>query len=80
MLFLIGSQPELQLDSIKARELMSEETERTKELVEAAYGLAQRSRTLRAQVNELNQKAARIRRAGKKVRDELNRNGRNHKS
>lgn len=56
---------------------MSEETERTRELVEQAYGLAQRSRTLRVQVTELAKKAARIREASRKVRD--NRNG-NHKS
>ena len=54
---------------------MSEETEKTKKLVEAAYDLAQRSKTLHLQVNELAQKAARIRQASKKVRDGLDRNG-----
>lgn len=52
---------------------MSEETERTRELVEQAYGLAQRSRTLRVQVTELAKKAARIREASRKVRDNRNR-------
>ena len=53
---------------------MSEETERTRELVEQAYGLAQRSRALRTQVTELTRKAARIRDASKKVRYDRTRN------
>ena len=56
---------------------MSEETKRTKQLVHAAYNLAQRSRTLRAQVTELTKKAARIRKASQEVRDNLSRNGKN---
>lgn len=55
---------------------MSEETDRTKELVEEAYGLAQRSRTLRLQVKKLAKKVARLREAKKKIRDGLNRNRR----
>lgn len=53
---------------------MSDESERTKKLVEQASGLAQRSRTLRVQVTELAKKAARIREASRKVRDDRNRN------
>lgn len=53
---------------------MSEETERTRELVERACDLAQPSRTLRVQVTELTKKAARIREASRKVRDDRNRN------
>lgn len=58
---------------------MSEETDRAKELVEEAYGLAQRSRTLRLQVKKLAKKVARLREAKKKIRDGLNRNRRIHK-
>jgi len=58
---------------------MSEETDRAKELVEEAYGLAQRSRTLRLQVKQLARKAARLREAKKKVRDGLDRISRTHK-
>ena len=57
---------------------MSEETDRTKELVEQAYGLAQRSRSLRLRVKQLAKKAAKLRRASKKVRDDLDRNGGNY--
>jgi len=58
---------------------MSEQTDRAKELVEEAYGLAQRSRTLRLQVKKLAKKAARLREAKKKVQDGLGRNGTIHK-
>lgn len=58
---------------------MSEETDRAKELVEEAYGLARRSRALRLQVKKLAKKAARLREAKKKVREGLDRNGRIHK-
>ena len=57
---------------------MSKETERTKELVRDAYDLAQRSRVLRAQVRKLAKKAVVLRQASKKVRDDLDRNDRNH--
>jgi hypothetical protein len=57
---------------------MSEETDRTKELVEQADGLAQRSRSLRLRVKQLAKKAAKLRRASKKVREDLDRNGGNH--
>ena len=56
---------------------MSEETRGTKRLVHAAYDLARRSRTLRAQVTELTKKAVRIRKASQEVRDNLGRNGKN---
>lgn len=58
---------------------MSEETDRSKELLEEAYGLAQRSRTLRLQVKELAKKAEQLREAKKKVQDDIDRNGRNHR-
>jgi len=53
---------------------MSVDTERTKELVEEAYELAQRSRSLRDEVCELSKKATRLREASKKVREDLDRN------
>ena len=43
--------------------------------MEAAYDLAQRSRTLRVHINELARKAAHLREASKKVRNDLDRNG-----
>ena len=54
---------------------MSKETDRAKELVKEAYGLAQRSRILRLQVKKLAKKAARLREAKKKVREGLYRHG-----
>ena len=54
---------------------MLEERERTKELVGEAYELAERSKALRAQIVELTRKSARIREATKKLRDDLDRNG-----
>lgn len=56
---------------------MSEEMDRSKELLEEAYGLAQRSRALRLQVKELAKKAARLREARKNVQDDLDRNSKN---
>lgn len=58
---------------------MSKETDRSKELLEEAYGLAQRSRTLRLQVKELAKKAERLREAKKKVQDDIDRNDRNYR-
>jgi len=56
---------------------MPEEIERTRELLEQAYDLAQKSRELRAQVKELAKKAAHIREASRRVRDDLGQNGKN---
>lgn len=75
---LIRRLPELLPKGIKTKS-MSEETDRAKELLKEAYGLAQRSRTLRLQVRELAKKAARLREAKKKVRAGLARNRRIHK-
>ena len=47
---------------------MSEETERTKELMTAADELAHKSKTLRVQVEALTKKSAALRAASKKVK------------